>query len=116
MKILVVGTGSIGLRHVANLKSISNAEIFVFDTKKEKKEETASKLRLKALPDLKSAVLQKYDAVLICTPPSLHISLAEKFLGCTKTIFIEKPISDKLKQAELFAKKAAEKKISVLVG
>lgn len=85
LKILVVGAGSIGQRHIKNLQTLGVKNIGVVDP-------------VLGLPSysLKEALKEKWDAVFICSPSSTHITIA-LLVAKTKTpMFIEKPLSHTL--------------------
>lgn len=106
MKVLVVGLGSIGQRHVRNLRALlgSEVEIIAYRTRGlrhvltdsleiEAESDVEEKYRVRAYGDLDQAIAQGPDAVFVCNPNSLHIpvSLAAAKAGCH--LFVEKPLS-----------------------
>lgn len=115
-RILVVGVGSIGKRHIKNLKGLGIKEILVVEKDKKTKEGLKKEKGLKVYHNLNKAKRERFDGALICTPPSSHIEIAEKLLDCDVPLFIEKPLSHTLKGVDNFIKKAKQKKTKVLVG
>lgn len=88
----VIGCGSIGQRHMANLQALGTADILAFDPQAARRE-AAARLGAKALESL-DAVWERRPAVcLITTPTALHlpVALAAAQHGCH--LFIEKPLS-----------------------
>ena len=91
-KILIVGLGSIGLRHLKILSNLyEKADIRVFRHRK-------SKVKIKLF---RNKVIYNFNEVLqfhpqiavICSPAPFHINIATKLakMGCH--LFIEKPLS-----------------------
>ena len=102
MKILIVGLGSIGQRHLRNINTIlPNCEILVCRKKfstpiLNKKNEIIKKnklfKKLKVFKSYAKALNQTPDAVFICNPTSMHINYAIKAAEKSINIFIEKPL------------------------
>ncbi len=105
-KILFVGLGSIGQRHLRNVYSKYGEDITLLayrvtgtaktisrDLAAAENIDIATKYPLEIYTDLKDALSQSPDVVFICNPTSLHISpsLVAAEAGCD--IFIEKPLS-----------------------
>lgn len=96
MKILVVGCGSIGKRHIRNLGILGDVEILAADKEQARLDEVAVKYGAKVFGDLSLALKERPEAVFICTPNNLHIehALLAAQAGCD--IFMEKPLSHSL--------------------
>ena len=118
MKFLIIGCGSIGERHIRNLKDISERnEIFIFDEKEERLRLMKEKYRAIPIQNLSSALSrEKFEGALICTPPNSHIKFAKKLIDYDIPLFIEKPLSHNLSGVDSFVKKVERKKIPVLIG
>jgi predicted dehydrogenase len=116
MKILVVGCGSIGQRHIRNLKLLKAGELTAFDTSPERRKEVGEKYGIEVYDDFNKALKNKPDVALICTPTSLHIeyALVAARHGCH--LFIEKPISHTLEGVSELIEIASKKKLAILVG
>ncbi len=99
MKFLVVGCGSIGKRHIANLLTLKAGEVIVFDTDPARVEETAKTHGVRSFSSLTEALREKPDAALICTPTHEHADPAIECLKAGCALFIEKPVADSLEEA-----------------
>jgi predicted dehydrogenase len=90
MKILIVGGGSIGKRHIRNLKTLGYKDIFCLKRKHDLKfsEET----QVEVLCSYSEAEKAGIDAVIICTPTALHNEAIKFGVGCNAAIFVEKPL------------------------
>jgi predicted dehydrogenase len=115
MKVLIAGLGSIGRRHLRNLKSLGMSDILLFRT------------RLATLPDdeldgypvftdLEEALAQKPDAVIVSNPSSAHMAVAIPAAKAGCHLLIEKPISSELAEILDLQKAVAASGVKVLVG
>lgn len=117
MKILVVGCGSIGKRHIRNLISINAGEIIACDTNEQKLDVVKKEFAIKAFSDVEEALnINEYTAAFICTPPSCHVMQALRFLKLGMHCFIEKPLSNNLEGIDDLMSVAESGKKAVLVG
>jgi predicted dehydrogenase len=113
MKIMIMGLGGIGQRHLRNLRRLQgdDLEIIAYDprpnplvlTDQLKVEEGArleEKYNLTIFPDIEQALAQKPQAVLVCSPTSLHIPAAIRAAQQGCALFIEKPLSHNLEHVD----------------
>jgi predicted dehydrogenase len=97
MKVLVVGSGSIGRRHMRNLRSLGIQHLAACDLDPERLTPMIGELGVRAFPDFKEALVTIMpDAVFVCTPPVLHIDQAMQAIDAGAHVFIEKPLSHSL--------------------
>lgn len=94
MKVLFVGLGSIGKKHLQNLRSLGDFEIDALRTKE------INDLNLSKVYTSYNEVPNDYDIIFITNPTNLHYEAIEKLADKTKNMFIEKPIFDKPKQCK----------------
>ena len=78
MKFLVVGLGSMGKRRIRNLIALNQKEIIGFDTKQERCLEATEKYEITAFTDFSKCLENKPDAMIISTPPDLHMKYAKE--------------------------------------
>lgn len=116
MRILVIGCGSIGERHIRNLKAISAGDIIACDTDQKRLSAIGKKYKIQVCTDLRRALGKNVDAALVCTPPSTHVPIARKVVEHGAHVFIEKPLSNSLKGASELIELAKKKKLVVFVG
>ncbi len=91
-KILVVGAGSIGQRHIKNLKALGVDNLAVVDPViKNGKAQPFT-----VFAGLKEALKENWSAVFICSPSSTHLKIALEVAKRQIPMFIEKPISHTL--------------------
>lgn len=107
MKFLVVGLGSIGQRHVRNLRTLlgPHADIAAYRVRRdsptlddrlqvEAGRDVEEKYGVRGVADLEIALRDKPDAVLVCNPSSLHMEVALKAAKADCGLFVEKPLSN----------------------
>jgi predicted dehydrogenase len=93
MKFLIAGFGSIGRRHLNNLKTLGETKLMLYRTHH-------STLPLEEIGytpvtySLEAALAQQPDAVIISNPTSLHLEVAIPAARAGCSILMEKPVSD----------------------
>lgn len=113
MKILVVGYGSIGKRHIENLSKFVDVEIIVCT--KGKYDNFLKKKKCKKISSLNS-MKEKPHAAIICNVTSEHMKTAIKLANLGINILIEKPLSNSLKNLKKLQDITNQKKIIAHVG
>lgn len=96
MKILLIGLGSIGSRHLGNLLSLGHKDIILYRTKKSLMKGIRRFSSFPVYNDIDEAIAQKPDIAIIANPTSLHIAVALKCANAGCDLFIEKPLSHNL--------------------
>jgi predicted dehydrogenase len=112
-KILVVGYGSIGKRHVENLLSISNLEVIVCT---ERNDVSKLKKHAKVYSTIKQCLEEKPDIGIIANETSLHVPTAIKLAEAGLDLFLEKPLSNSLKDVEKLYAIVKKKKLITQMG
>lgn len=115
MRILIAGSGSIGRRHLRNLREAGEQDILLFRTGRS----TLPEAELEGLPvfsDLDAALAQNPQAVIISNPTALHLDVAIPAAQAGCHLLIEKPISHTLDRLELLQAAAEQSGARILVG
>ena len=98
LNIVVIGAGHLGEFHIKLLKSSKLFNLIgFFDTNKSRVKEIIDKYNINFFEIDKISSL--VDAVIISTPTSFHYETAVKFLNNKKHVFVEKPITSTIEQA-----------------
>lgn len=129
MKIMMVGLGGIGQRHVRNLRALlgPDAEIIAYRVREssfvltdrleiEQGSTLEDKYNIKVFRDIDQALGQKPDAVFICNPSSLHIPIAMKAAQADCHLFIEKPLSQNYEGVEELVRLVESRNLISLMG
>ncbi|HNU97301.1 MAG TPA: Gfo/Idh/MocA family oxidoreductase [Candidatus Syntrophosphaera thermopropionivorans] len=116
LKIGLVGVGHLGRFHAEKLKSNPLCQLVgIYDSNPECCKSVAEEFNLTAFPGYQE-LLSDVDAVDIATTTSSHYALAKQALEQGKHIFIEKPITSELWQAEELVNLANQKGLKIQVG
>ena len=98
LNIAVIGAGHLGEFHIKLLKSSKLFNLIgFFDPNKSRVKEIIDKYNINFFEIDKISSL--VDAVIISTPTSFHYETAVKFLNNKKHVFVEKPITSSIEQA-----------------
>jgi predicted dehydrogenase len=92
-KILVVGCGSIGERHLRCFLKTARADVFACDTHPGLREKMSSEYGVTTFAQLNDALANSFDGMVICTPAQLHIGMALTGVRHGAALLIEKPLS-----------------------
>jgi len=95
MKFLIAGLGSIGRRHLRNLRALGQENIILYRTH----QATLPDAELGDLPtftELSLALDEKPDGVIVANPTALHLEVANAAAKAGAVLLIEKPLSDGL--------------------
>ena len=96
-KILIVGVGSIGLRHLRCFQSTGRAELSFCEVNPALRAKVAKEQKIERhYADLESALADPHDAAVICTPANLHIPMAIRLAEAGIHLLLEKPLSTSL--------------------
>ena len=93
MKVLVVGGGSIGKRHLRNLKSLGLGELAIAESDPARRKAVADELSVCPVADLEAGLAWTPDFVVIATPTHLHLEQALSVARKSIPLFVEKPLS-----------------------
>jgi predicted dehydrogenase len=116
LNIGIIGTGHLGKIHSKLMKDVSRANLVgVYDLNYEVAQSVAKELSIKAFEDLND-FLKNIDAVSIVATTSAHFNLIKESLNQNVHVFVEKPITSTIAQAEEVVKLADDKKLKLQVG
>ena len=116
MKIGVLGAGHLGKIHIKCIKLIPEYELVGFyDPLPENATAVAEEHGIRAFDSI-AALLAEVDVVDIVTPTLSHYECAEQALNAGKHVFIEKPVTNTLEEAEKLIALSAEKGLKMQVG
>ena len=116
MKVLVVGCGSIGRRHLGNLRALGIADIIACDLDSDRASKVSEQYGIPVSLSLVEALQQGPDAALICTHPANHLKAAQAAAEAGCHLFIEKPISHSLEGLHGFIREVEARSLVTCVG
>ena len=101
MKLLIVGAGSIGARHVANAAQL--AETAVVDLDADRAARAAAPVGATVFDKLDEALAWAPDGVVVATPHDTHDAIARRCLPLARPILVEKPLTPGAAEAAALA-------------
>ena len=127
MNFLFIGLGSIGQRHLRNLKILMpKSNIFAYrrifktptlnNDNQIIKKSLKKKFDIKYIKSLNNLKKFKIDAGIICSPSSFHVQESIKLLSQDINIFVEKPLGSNLKNLDKLKKLSKKTRKISMVG
>lgn len=116
LKAGVLGAGHLGKIHLKLLKQSAKFELVGFyDADKTAAARTSEEFGYTSFPSMEK-LIDASDMVVVVTPTSTHFECAQKVIQAGKHIFIEKPITETVAQAEHIRDLARQHKVRGQVG
>jgi len=116
LRVLVVGCGSIGERHIRNLSKLPTVHVEACDTDSKRLSIIKEKYHVKTYEDFEKTFEHKFDAVIVATPPNSHTPIASASIDHGAHVFIEKPISNSLDNIDALLEKGKKQNKIIFVG
>ncbi len=118
MNIVIVGCGSIGLRHLENLLALGQKDISVIEADTSRAAFVKEKYGVSVFASADEWVSASgaCDAALICSPSSMHAEQALWFAGRGAHLFIEKPVGIHPEEVSELRRIVKEKGLVTMVG
>lgn len=114
MKVLVIGYGSIGKRHINNLTTFFNVDVLVCT--KRKYDRFLREKGCKVFKSIDESLEEKPDIAIISNTTNLHTETALKLAKSGIDLFIEKPLSNSLIGVVNLINISKRKKLITMVG
>ncbi len=117
LRIGVLGAGHLGKIHLRCLSELSNQYTIVgfYDPQTENAEKVSKELDIKSFSSIDD-LIDAVDVVDIVTPTLSHFECAMKVLEKKKHLFIEKPVTHTLEEADKLLQKAKEAGVKIQIG
>lgn len=121
MRLLVIGTGSIGERHLRVFQELDRCDAIAYcEPHAERRGVIAERYRIPAsfaFPDLDTALAKgTYDIAVVATPAPTHLAIGTRLAELGIHQLMEKPLCLSLEGVEEYARLVAEKGLVVAVG
>jgi predicted dehydrogenase len=129
MKVLFAGLGSIGQRHLRNLRALvpGDLEVLAWRTRRlgtvvtdrlgvATGADLERDLGVRAFADLEAALAEGPQAVFVCNPSALHLGVAGPAVEAGADLFLEKPVSDRIDGVEALAAAVEARGVVAAVG
>ncbi|HEY6627038.1 MAG TPA: Gfo/Idh/MocA family oxidoreductase [Ignavibacteriaceae bacterium] len=116
LKVGVIGTGHLGKLHTKMFKSIDNCELVgIYDSNPEQAKAVSTEFNVQSSASI-TDLLKKVDAVSIAATTTAHYEVAKKCFENGVHVFIEKPITATIKEAEELVEISERKNLNLQVG
>ena len=114
IKVLIVGYGSIGKRHLENFLQFKDIQLIVYTKRNDL--QLLKKKGIKVSNSLTECLKENPDIGVITNETSLHIPIAIKLAKEGLDLFLEKPLSNSLKDVEKLYAIVKKKKLITQMG
>ncbi|HVO10474.1 MAG TPA: Gfo/Idh/MocA family oxidoreductase [Vicinamibacteria bacterium] len=111
---LIAGSGSIGRRHLGNLRHLGESGVTLYRTGR--RDPAAPPVHAPAEFDLQAALARRPLAVLVCNPSAHHLELALAAARAGAHLLIEKPLAHRLEGTEELVHEVRARRLVALVG
>jgi predicted dehydrogenase len=116
IRVAVVGVGHLGSLHAKMLRDLPGAVLTgVYDADRERSARVAAEHGTRQFTDL-GALLSEVDAVTVATTTSSHYEVGRQVLERGKHLFVEKPITETVEQADALCALARSHGVQIQVG
>ncbi len=116
LKAAVLGVGYLGRFHAQKWKSLTDVSLVgVYDVSKSHSEQVAKELDVRSF-DSVDEILREVDVVSVAASTSSHYELTKKALQAGCHVFVEKPITETISQAQELLDFAQKKNLNLGVG
>jgi predicted dehydrogenase len=129
VKVLFVGLGGIGQRHLRNLRTLLGDKVEVLAYRVRRLEHVVTdqlgleaganvedKYAVRVVDDLDACLAERPDAVFVCNPTSLHVPVALKAARAGCHLFIEKPLAHSCEGVDELLDLVERRRLVGLVG
>jgi predicted dehydrogenase len=113
---LVIGCGSIGRRHIANLQTLGVKKISAFDLQSDRRSEIEAEFNISTADSLEEAWSGRPEVACITAPTSMHVPLALEAASHGCHLLIEKPLGDGFDGVQQLLTAVDEQNLTTLVG
>jgi len=116
-RVLIVGVGSIGERHLRCFQNTHRAELSFCEPNDPLRQTIAQRYHIhRSYADLDTALASQPDVAVICTPAHLHVPLATKLAQAGVHLLCEKPLSTTLTGVQQLLEIVQQQKVTAAVA
>ncbi|HUE73383.1 MAG TPA: Gfo/Idh/MocA family oxidoreductase [Pirellulaceae bacterium] len=115
-RVLIVGVGSIGERHLRCFQQTGRCEISFAEVNEPLRQTIADRYGVRGFASLDEAVSQRPSVAVVCTPAHLHVPMATQLADAGIHLLIEKPLSTGLDGIEQLRETIERRRIACSVA
>lgn len=116
MRVAVLGCGSIGRRHLRNIRTLGHTDLVAFDPSSQSLDMAAGETPAHYCRSLDAVWRERPDVAVITSPPNAHAELARAAADHGCHFFVEKPLSHSLEGLDDLASEVERKHLVTMVG
>ena len=114
---LVIGTGSIGRRHIQCLLEMGVGDVSIAEPAEKNRHAAEKDFNIKeSFADIDQALQRDYEGVVVAVPNNLHAEIGCKVIEKNLNLLLEKPIEINIEAARKIEKAVKEKGVVCLIG
>ena len=113
---VVIGCGSIGQRHIRNLRTLGITDIFALRTRQGASVDLDPSLEVKEIGGWSEMSELEADVAIVSNPTSLHLDTVERCLPHVRGLFIEKPLAASLEGVAEIIQQIKQRRVVSFVG
>src|SRR5437764_1313411 len=115
-RVLIVGVGSIGERHLRCLQATGRAEVAFIEPNETLRQNISDRYGVLSHADLDAALRIPPDVAVIATPAPLHVPLATRLAEAGVHVLIEKPLGTTPDGVDHLRRIVRERRVTAAVG
>lgn len=115
-RVLVVGVGSIGERHLRCFQATGRAEVTFVEINDALRGTIADRYGVRGFANLDEALATRPNAAVVATPANLHLDIATKLAAAGLHVLIEKPLDVRTDRALQLVETASQRGVVVAVA
>ena len=115
-KILIVGFGSIGKRHLKLCQKHGYNDFIILVHNRKKINQISKEYKVFCTDELNLAISMKPKFAIVCNPTNQHVKVTISLLNNKIPVLMEKPITDDLQELEIFTSEIEKHKCPIMVG
>ena len=112
----ILGCGSIGQRHIRNLRELGIRDIVALRSRKGHFKEINPELGVREVEDWQDLLEFKPDVAIVSNPTSYHLDMSLRLVPHVRGLFIEKPLASSLEGIRSFLQEVKSHHIVSFVG
>lgn len=116
MRVVILGCGSIGQRHLANLQRLEDLDLLAYDPSPVARESVQSAYDVQVFDTLNIIWEYHPTIAIIASPSNLHTSLALEAARHNCHLFIEKPLAHTLDMLDVLSAEVETRQLTTMVA
>lgn len=116
MRVAVLGCGSIGRRHLRNVRALGHGDLVAFDPSPDARAVAAGETPARYCDSLDAVWRERPDVAIITSPPNAHTELVRAAVAHGCHVFVEKPLSSAVDGLDDIAADIERRRLVTMVG